>query len=296
MARDVQVLEVFREEAEPVGGGVHIGVVNLVRIAREHDLGAFARAGEDGLDLVGREVLGFVHDEVLLGDGAAADVGEGLDAQVARLFELSGRHGGAAAQLHVGGDDEFEVVVDGLHVGPQLLVHIAGQVAEVAAHGHDGSAHEQFVVALVIHDLLQARGDGEQRLARAGLAQQGDDLDGFIHEQFQRELLFAVARLDAPGRRFVLVERAQAAFGSVHARQRGVAGVGVVGESDELVGLQAQRGVGLEPLVVERIHGFRVHFPGAVAGVEFLHLHHVRGVVLGLKAHGVGLDSEVAVL
>ena len=161
MAADVLAFEVLRQKAQAVGTGIHIGIVDLLRVAREHHLGAFSGSGEDRLHFVGRKVLGLVHDHVLLGDGAAPDVGERLDAEIASFFELSRRQGGAPTHIHVGGDDEIQVVVNGLHVRTQLFVHVAGQITQVPAHGHDGAAYQQFVVALIIHDLHQARGDGQ---------------------------------------------------------------------------------------------------------------------------------------
>ena len=228
MAGDVQVLEVFRQEAEAVGAGVHVGVVDLVGIPREDHLGALPSPGEDGLHLVGREVLGLVHHQVLLGDAATTNVGEGLHAEVARLFQLAGGHGGAAPGFGVGPDDELQVVVDGLHVGPQLLADVAGQVAQVAAHGHHRAAHEDLVVGLVVHHLLQASSNGQEGLARARLAQEGDHLDSGIQQQLQGELLFPVAGLDAPGVCVHALQRAQEPLAHHEPAQGRVAGVGLV--------------------------------------------------------------------
>ena len=41
------------------------------------------------------------------------------------------------------GEEELEVVVDGLHPGVQLVVHVAGEEADVPAERHDRAAHEQ---------------------------------------------------------------------------------------------------------------------------------------------------------
>ena len=79
MAGQALLLEALGHVAEAVGDGIHVGVVDLVGIAGEDDLGAVADAGDDGLDLVGRQVLGLIHDHELMGDAAPADVGEGLD-------------------------------------------------------------------------------------------------------------------------------------------------------------------------------------------------------------------------
>ena len=41
MTRDLQLLEMLGQEAEAIAAGVHIGVVNLVRVAGEDDLIGF---------------------------------------------------------------------------------------------------------------------------------------------------------------------------------------------------------------------------------------------------------------
>jgi hypothetical protein len=75
--------------------GVDVRIVDLVRVAGEDDLGAFARARDDGLDLVRREVLRLVDDHVLVGKRATADVGQRLDLDHAQVDQL----GVAAARL-----------------------------------------------------------------------------------------------------------------------------------------------------------------------------------------------------
>ena len=79
MAAGLLALEPLHRVAQAVAGGVEVGVVDLVRVAGEDDLGAFAGAADDGLDLVRREVLGLVDDHELAGDRAAADVGQRLE-------------------------------------------------------------------------------------------------------------------------------------------------------------------------------------------------------------------------
>src|SRR5688572_5991076 len=51
------------EVRQPVTLRIEVGGVNLVNIARKHNLGIFARTGNDGFHLVGRQVLRFVYNE-----------------------------------------------------------------------------------------------------------------------------------------------------------------------------------------------------------------------------------------
>ena len=70
------VAETADDVVEAVGGGVHVGIVNLVGIAGEDDLRTVAHARDDGLDFERREVLRLVNDHELIGDAAAANVAQ----------------------------------------------------------------------------------------------------------------------------------------------------------------------------------------------------------------------------
>src|SRR5712692_9935116 len=123
-------LELVDHVHQAVRGGVHVRVVDLVRVAGEDDLGVVADAGDDGLHLVRREVLRLVDDDVLVGDAAAADVRERLDGYQPQVDQLAV----AAPRLLVGAGEaheELDVVVDGLHPGIQLLLDRAGEEADV---------------------------------------------------------------------------------------------------------------------------------------------------------------------
>jgi hypothetical protein len=176
------MLEVLGQKTQSIGAGIHVGIIDLVGVAGEDHFGALSRAGQNGFHFMGRQVLGLVHDEELLRNAATTNVGQRLNAQVTRFFELACGHGGASALLHVGCDDELKIVIDGLHVRAQLFVHVARQIAEISAHGHDRAAHQKLVVVLFIHDLLKASGDGQQGFASARLAKQGHHLDGIIEQ------------------------------------------------------------------------------------------------------------------
>ena len=73
-------------------------MVDLIRIARQDDLGALAGTRDDRLDLVRRQVLRLVDDHVDVRQRAAADVRERLDLDEPEIDEL----GVAAAVLLVG--------------------------------------------------------------------------------------------------------------------------------------------------------------------------------------------------
>ena len=81
VADDGQPLHLLDGVRQAIGGLVEVGVVDLADVAGEDEFRALANAAGDGLDLVRREVLGLVDEHELVGDGAAADVGEGLEHQ-----------------------------------------------------------------------------------------------------------------------------------------------------------------------------------------------------------------------
>src|SRR3984893_12881585 len=80
-------LELLDGEAEPVAAEVEVGMVDLVGVSREDQLGPLPRPADDRLDLVRREVLGLVADDGLAGAEAAADVGPRLDLEEALVLQ-----------------------------------------------------------------------------------------------------------------------------------------------------------------------------------------------------------------
>jgi hypothetical protein len=88
---------------------------------------------------VGGEVLGLVDDHELVRDGAAADVGERLDLDDRpEVHQLLVGPGAALPVLRRAEEQELEVVEDRLHPGVELLVLVAGQVADVLPMGMIG--------------------------------------------------------------------------------------------------------------------------------------------------------------
>src|SRR6185503_2490963 len=74
---------------EAVGGGIDVGIVDLIRVAGENDFRAVANAGDDGFHFERREVLGLVDDHELVGDAAAADVTERLHNNCAGTHQVA---------------------------------------------------------------------------------------------------------------------------------------------------------------------------------------------------------------
>ena len=94
----------------------------------------------------------------------------------------------------------FQVVGEGAHPRRHLFFLGTRQEADVLADAHRRARHDDFAIALLVHRLRQARGERQQGLAGAGGAEQGDEVDVRVHQRIEREVLFAVARQDAPHR------------------------------------------------------------------------------------------------
>jgi hypothetical protein len=63
--------------------------------------------------------------------------------------------------------------------------------------GMIGTRAEELLVRLIVQHLRHARGDGEQRLARASGADEGDSLIRVVQQQVERHRLLQVSRHDA---------------------------------------------------------------------------------------------------
>ena len=106
--------------------------------------------------------------------------------------------GGAPPVAGVGLGEHLQIVHQRAHPRRHLFLFGAGQEADVLADRYRDPGHDDLAVTLVLQHLGQARGQGQQRLAAAGLAYQADEVDVGIHQQVEGEVLFPVAGRDAP--------------------------------------------------------------------------------------------------
>ncbi len=197
---------------EAVAEAVDVGVIDLGGVADEDEFGAAGHAGDDGFGFEGGELLGFVEDEEAVGDGAAADVAEGFDFEEALFDEgVVGFGGGVEVEggrvffvlfaagtglgRAEGSHDDVEGVVDGLEPGAEFFVEGAGEEAEGFAHGDDGAADGEAVVA-ALEDFAEAGGDGEEGFAGTGLAVAGDEGEGGVEEGVEEALLAEIEGAD----------------------------------------------------------------------------------------------------
>ena len=138
----------------------------------------------------------------------------------------------------------------------------------------------------------------EERLAGAGGAGKGDELDVVVHQCLQGERLFGVPRADAIAG--LLLDADERRIGAAVGRQRRLA---AVAQHEVLVGsrrlLDRQIGCGqLATLCVEAVVHFGVDpLDRPLAGVERVEaLDFVGGVVLRAEAERLGLHPQIRVL
>jgi hypothetical protein len=137
----------------------------------------------------------------------------------ALLFLIGGGGG-----LGDGAHEEIQGVVDGLEPGAHFVLEAAGEEADGLAHSDDGATDGDAGVG-VVHDLLEACGDGEEGLASAGLPIAGDEVDFGVEEGVKQAGLTEVHGLDG-------------------ATVAGFDGLGDVQETDEFPGRIHFRGHG----------------------------------------------------
>ena len=164
-------LHAIDQIGEPVALGVEVGRVDLEDVAREHHLGAFPGSGDDGLDLVWAQVLGFVDDEDDLRQAASSDIRQRRDVELVLLDHCIESTILAAVVVELVLDD-VQVVPQWLHVWVDLRRCIARQIADVTVgERHDRPRQIDLSKRLALFDGAR---QSEQGLAGSGGTGQGD--------------------------------------------------------------------------------------------------------------------------
>ena len=204
MTMNREPLETLYRICKAVAAGVKIGIVNLVRISGQHHLSPFARPGDDRLYLMRGKVLGLVNNHILLGNGAAANIGQGLhlnDITLEKFFHLLADClillilFFVAPSTHKIG----KVVKNRLHPVRELLFLVSRQVAEILAKRNDRPGDKDPFIAFIAQGRLEPGSKSKQGLARACLADQGDDFNRGLKEQFKGHALLPAPGPELPG-------------------------------------------------------------------------------------------------
>lgn len=192
-------------------------MVDLENVAGEDHFGVFAGAGDDGLDFMRCQVLGFVNDKVSVDEAAAADIGQRGDHEFFLIEQFLEFFGPAFGGVDESVLDHAQVVIQRLHVRADFFIHTAREVSEVfIGKGHDRARQEDLFVIVA---LFQGGGEREECFAGAGLAGYGDQAQVIVHQGVEGKNLFDIARLDTRG--VVPGDMADHHVGRVDIAQRG---------------------------------------------------------------------------
>lgn len=116
MATVTPTLEPIHHVGKTTGTFGQIRRVNLRDIAKANDLGTRAGSGDQRLHLFGRQVLGFVNDQVLVDEGAASHEIKRLDLDT-RPDQFLRCSPAPFARIRVGFIEDFEIVIERAHPG-----------------------------------------------------------------------------------------------------------------------------------------------------------------------------------
>src|SRR5438093_4112566 len=153
-----------------------VGGVDLRDVAQAYHLGAGAGAGDQGLHLLGRQVLGLVDDEILVDEGAAAHEIERLDLD-SRSDQVARAGPAPLACLLARLVEDVEIVLATPHPGGHLFFLGAREKADVFADRHRDAGHDDLGVMLGLEGLHATRSAGARRIARSPLADHGHEVD-----------------------------------------------------------------------------------------------------------------------
>ena len=269
----------------------HPQVVALGDVVGEDHLGVAPHAGEHREQHIALQGLGLVDDDEGVVEGAAADMGQGQDLELAQLEDavdaLAGHH-------------RAQRVEDGLRPGLHLLPGVPGQEAQgLAADGVQGPEDQDPLVLLAVDDGVEPGRQGQRRLAGAGAPAQRDDADLRVDQVVDADALLGraaphpedlpVAAHQAQPARDDGGQRRAARGGDDDAGVLGLLGQGGRRRGVDQVG-RLQALVLPQPVHLRGAHGQLRH-----AGVAGVH-GQLGPVLLGGQPHGGRLDAHGQVL
>ena len=134
--------ELLNQPGEPVAFGIDIGIVDLIKITTEHNLGAFTHPRDDRFHFQGRQVLRLIHYQELIGNWSPADGFDRFNLQQTRALQVSQGIAWFPVLLFLHllrvlsrgrTGNEVDVVDNRLHRGAEFLLKRARHEANVFA-------------------------------------------------------------------------------------------------------------------------------------------------------------------
>ena len=145
-------LEAVNRIGQPRAALGQIRRIDLRQVAEAHDLRARTGARDQGLHLLGRQVLRLVDDDELVQERAPAHEVQALDLDLA-AHQVVGRRAPPFAGAAVALGQHLEVVVERAHPRAHLLFLGARQKTDVFADRHGHARDDDLGVAPVVHHL-----------------------------------------------------------------------------------------------------------------------------------------------
>ena len=186
--------ETFSQVGQTVAGCIQIRVIDLFRISGKDHFCSFAGAADNGFDLMGCQILGFIHNDELPGNASAADVCQGFQFQFpapAQFFNFFADQSFLIgfARVH----QIFQIVKNGLHPDTEFFILVPGQIPDVIPHGDHRAGNQDPFIDRIFDDLLQRGRHCQKGFAGTGLSHQRNHLYIRIHQKSKRHTLFFAA-------------------------------------------------------------------------------------------------------
>src|SRR5690554_4616013 len=194
VAAMAEALEAFGHVGEAGAQGAKVRGVDLRQVAQADDFGTIAGPGDDGLDLVRGQVLGFINDDQAVLEAAAPDVVHGFEVQ-GHLAEDVIHAGSHVLVVFMQG---FKVVHDGTQPGLHFFRLGARQKADIFVQSLGRSGGDDALVELAGHSHFNAGCQGQDGFTGAGRTGQVHQVDIRVQQQVQGHGLVDVPGYQAP--------------------------------------------------------------------------------------------------
>ena len=105
-----------------------------MRVSCQYDLGSFSGPGDDRFHFMRSQILGFIHEQVLIGDAPTPDVGQGFHHQKSPFDQFLVSAGRMASSGFWIADKEFQVIKNRLHPRCEFFLRVSGKIAQIPSH------------------------------------------------------------------------------------------------------------------------------------------------------------------
>ena len=172
--------------SETVRPLVQIRLVDLENISGEYHLGAVPRPGNDGLDLMRRQVLSLIDDEKRLPQAASADVSQRRNEEFFFFYKRFDMLPFATARTELCLDD-VQVIHQRLKEWTHLIFLVSRKKANILITKYYRRTRQDNLVEIAL--LLQCRCQCQESLAGSSAASERNQRNLPVQARIQREFL-----------------------------------------------------------------------------------------------------------